>query len=122
MLVLVVEPEKKPYLKEIDGKLNTMQELVGGFIQAVYPFEDRVAIVCNEEGKIIGLPLNRALRDNNGRPYDIISGTFFICAAPDDSEDFQSLNGEQITEYTAIFGTPEIFIDIGGQIICLPMN
>ena len=47
MNVLVVEPMKKPYPKEIDGSLESMQELVGGTIQAVYPFVDQVALVCN---------------------------------------------------------------------------
>ena len=63
MKVLVVEPEKEPYVKEISSGLSSLQKEVGGFIEAVYPFEDPVAIICNEEGKLEGLPLNRALRD-----------------------------------------------------------
>ena len=122
MRVLIVEPEKKPYAKEIDGKLETMQKLVGGLIQVLYPFEDRVALVCNDEGKLLGLPLNRALRGENGQPYDIISGTFFLCAAPADSDDFQSLTEEQVARYKALYHTPEIFINLGGQILCVPVE
>ena len=66
MKVLVVEPEKEPYVKEISSGLSSLQKEVGGFIEAVYPFEDPVAIICNEEGKLEGLPLNRALRDEDG--------------------------------------------------------
>ena len=61
--VLVVEPMKAPYEKEIDDGLRSLQTEVGGSIQAVYPFEEEVALVMNEEGKLEGLPLNRALRD-----------------------------------------------------------
>lgn len=52
--VLVVEPGKTPYVKEIDSGLVSLQSEVGGWIEAVYPFEDPVAIVCNEEGKLEG--------------------------------------------------------------------
>lgn len=45
--VLVVEPEKKPYVKEISSGLSSLQKEVGGYIQAVYPYEEPVAIICN---------------------------------------------------------------------------
>ena len=80
MRILVVEPTKDPYVKEIDGSLASMQAIVGGFIQAVEPFDDpNVLLVCNEEAKLLGLPENRFLRNRNGIPYDIIHGTFFPC-------------------------------------------
>ena len=120
MKILVIEPEKCPVEREISGSLEEMQKLVGGYIQVIYPFEDEVVLVCNDEGKLQGLPLNRALRDSEGKIYDVISGTFFLCAAPADSDSFQSLTEEQLTEYKAIFHTPEIFLNLGGQILCLP--
>lgn len=52
----MIEPEKKPQVLEIDGSLAGLQALVGGDIQAVYPYDDPVAIICNEEGKLMGLP------------------------------------------------------------------
>lgn len=61
MKVLIVKPEKRPYEAEIDGSLESMQAIVDGHIEAVYPFEDPVALVCNEEAKIQLLPPNRAL-------------------------------------------------------------
>ena len=97
MKVLIVEPLTEPYVKEIDPSLESMQSIVGGLIQAIYPFEDsEAAVVCNEEGKLMRLPLNRALFDKAGNIVDIIAGTFFICSAPADSENFESLTDEQI--------------------------
>ena len=61
MKVLIVEPWKRPYAAEIPAGLESLQKMVGGLIQAVYPFEDRVAVICNDEGKINGMELNRAL-------------------------------------------------------------
>ena len=96
--VLVVEPEKPPAAQEIDRSLESMQRLVGGYIQAVYPFDDPVALICNEEGKLLGLPMNRTLRDERGVPYDIVCGTFFLAGIVED--DFASLTDRQIEKYT----------------------
>ncbi len=120
MKVLVIEPGKRPEKKEIGGNLEDMQRLVGGYIQVVCPFPEEVALVCNEEGKLQGLPLNHALRDSEGELYDIISGTFFLCAAPADSENFESLTEEQMKKYSALFHSPEMFLNLNGQIVCLP--
>ena len=69
MTVLLIEPGKRPNRTEIDGSLEGMQKLVGGLIQAVYPFHDaEVALIVNDEGKLLGLPFNRALVDGNGDP------------------------------------------------------
>ena len=70
MKVLMVEPGKSPYAAEIESGLKSLQAAVGGDIQAVYPYEDPVALICNEEGKLMGLPLNRALFDDDGHIYD----------------------------------------------------
>ena len=78
MKILVVEPMKPCEVREIPDTLEAMQALVGGHIQAVYPFRDEVALVCNEEGKNLDLPYNRPLTDGQGVPYDMICGTFFL--------------------------------------------
>ena len=78
MNVLMVEPGKAPYETQIGSDLQSMQALVGGYIQAVYPYEEPVALIANESGKLDGLPLNRALRDADGDVYDIVAGKFFI--------------------------------------------
>ena len=92
--VLVVEPEKKPYVKEIDNTLMSLQLEVGGGIQAIYPFDEPVAIVCADCAKLEGIPLNRAQRDENGKVYDIIAGTFLVVGLTDVG--FGSLSKEQI--------------------------
>ena len=97
MTILMVEPMKTPTVQEIDGSLESMQRIVGGDIEAVYPFDDPVAIVCNEEGKLLSLPMNRALTDESGVPYDIVCGTFFVVGIGD--EDFTSLTEQQIEKY-----------------------
>ena len=110
MTVLLIEPGKTPRHMEIDGSLTGMQQVVGGYIQAIYPFEDPVALVCNEEGKLLGLPLNRALKDEDGDIYDIIAGTFFLCGAPLDSERFTSLEEDLLEKYCQRFYKPEVFL------------
>lgn len=122
MHILVVEPEKKPEIREIDDSLEAMQEIVGGLIQSVYPFDDPVALVCNDEGKLMNLPANRGLRDKDGQIYDIVAGTFFICGAPPDGDHFTSLTPEQIDQYRERFYTPEMFWGMDGRIICLPLE
>ena len=118
MKILVVQPEKVPEEMEISGSLESMQAVVGGLIQAVYPFEDPVALVCNEEGKLLGLPWNRALYDDKDKLYEIVAGTFFICGI--DSDDFCSLTEEQMETYRKRFARPEAFIRFEGQIIAVP--
>ena len=118
MTVLVVEPMKKPYVKEIDPGLHSLQAEVGGDIATAYPFSDPVGLVCNDEGKLIGLELNRGLRDEHGEIYDIMAGTFLVVGLSEDS--FTSLTPEQVQKYTEHFKQPEQFISLNGQIIALP--
>ena len=120
MTVLVVEPQMQPYIKEIDPGLKFLQNEVGGLIQAVYPFEEPVAIICNEEGKLNGLPLNRALRDDDGHMYDIIAGTFLVVGLGE--EDFCSLNEQHIKQFSKLYKTPEMFLRANGKILVMPMQ
>ena len=122
MRVLVVEPERRPEVKEIDDSLKEMQGIVGGYIQSIYPVEEPVALVWNDEGKLMDLPANRGLRDENGQIYDIVFGTFFLCGAPADSDHFTSLTPEQIEQYRKMFYTPEMFWGMDGRIVCLPLE
>ena len=120
MFVLMIEPGKVPRRLELNHRLEEMQKAVGGFIQILYPFGEPVALVCNEEGKLLGLPANRALRDESGAVYDIVCGTFFLCGAPPDSDTLEGLTEEQASRYERRFARPELFLNIGGHIICLP--
>ena len=117
--VLVVEPGKEPYVKEIDSGLESLQHEVGGCIEAIYPYEDPVALVCNEEGKLEGLPLNRALRDEDGDIYDVVAGTFMVVGLTDDS--FGSLTVEQMQKFSDLFKVPEQFVKLGDKIVAIPM-
>ena len=118
MTVLAVLSGKAPILMELDGSLESMQQFVGGTIQAVYPFPDPVAVVCNDEGKMIGLEHNRALWDEDGNVYDILCGPFFICGLGD--KDFASLPEELIEKYTRLFQHPELFLRVGNQLMVVP--
>ena len=59
--VVACYPGKTATIIRIQNTLEAKQAFVGGYIQAVYPFDDPVAIVCNEEGKLNSMPLNRAV-------------------------------------------------------------
>ncbi|MEY8233205.1 DUF3846 domain-containing protein [Oscillospiraceae bacterium 50-16] len=119
MLILVVEPGKVPETQDISGNLKEMQSIVGGYIQAIYPFPG-IALVCNEEGWLRGLPGNRGLRDENGEVNNIIWGTFFLCGVSADGEDFVGLTPEQAEQLEEQFHTPEAFVGSNGRIICVP--
>lgn len=118
--VLMVEPEKKPYVTEIGTELASLQAAVGGYIEAVYPYEDPVALVMDEEAKLCGKAFNRALRDEEGHIYDIIAGTFFVVGLGE--EDFASLDQEYIEKYTALFKSPEMFIKVNGKMAVIPVT
>lgn len=105
MKVLVVEPQKPCRVQEIES-LPDMQQLVGGDIEAVYPFQEPVALVCNADGKLLGLPMNRPLLDKDYLPYDIIRGTFFVAGLG--QEDFISLTDEQIRRYKSLYDNMQI--------------
>ena len=105
MRILVVEPQKPCHVQEIEN-LADMQQLVGGDIEAVYPFQELVAVVCNADGKALGLPMNRPLLDKDYLPYDIIRGTFFIAGLG--QEDFISLTDEQIQRYKSLYDNMQI--------------
>lgn len=117
MTVLAVTPGKKPVKLELEETLRSMQTFVGGSIQAIYPFDDLVAIVCNEEGKLMGLEYNRALRDEKGAIYDIICGPFFLCGLGED--DFVSLSERLTNIYYQYFERPELFVRVGGNLVVL---
>ena len=105
--VLVVEPRKTPYAHQVPARLEAYQALVGGDIEVVYPFDEPVALVCHSEGKLQGLPVNRALTDPQGMPYDIVCGTFFLAGVGE--ENFTSLTGEQLKRYQEKYSREMVF-------------
>ena len=87
MKIVVKKVGQKPEVKEINGELHEMQEIVGGYIECINIVEN-ILCVCNEEGKLMGLPSNFAFGG------DIIAGDVFFCVGGE--EDFESLSDEQI--------------------------
>ena len=85
MRILLVEPGKAPRPTEIGDGLESMQVVVGG---------------------------SRVLRLDTGEIYDVIAGTFFLCAAPPDSDRFASLTEEQIARYSERFRAIELFPEV----------
>lgn len=122
MKVVVVSPGKKPTVEEIDNNLESMQQAVGGYIEVLYLFSDeRICLVCNEEGKFSSeMKPNRAIYQEDRckamdrkiniqeeRILDIIFGTFFLCS--DDGDEFGSLSNGQIAKALKRFESVEIF-------------
>ncbi len=118
--VLLVEPGQYPRVERISPDLASMQKAVDGYIQAVYPYDDPVALICGEEAKLEGKTLNRALRDEDGEIYDIIAGKFFICGLGE--EDFSSLPKELQKKYEDKFRQPEVFLKMGSRIMSIPTD
>ena len=119
MKILRVEPEKSPEIVEMDGSLASLQAAVGGYIEAAYPWDDPVAIVCNDDGKFNGLAPNRAIYDTDGEIVDIIAGTFLIVGLTDDN--FGDLPDELARKYANLFAVPECFLRSGDHILVFPM-
>lgn len=105
--VLVVEPGKDPYAKEIEHGLKPLQNIVGDTIQAIYSFDDHVCIIYDDEGKLLQKTPNRLLRTDDGEIYDYIAGTFIIAGISYISDDFVSLSDELIEKYMKFFSLGE---------------
>ena len=95
---LLVKPYELPEEIEIENTLEAKQHLVGGYIECVYPTnDDSVVFICNEEGKMNGMKLNRDIG------YDIIAGPFIILGDDYENGDFKSLTEDQIMKYKMRF-------------------
>ena len=94
--VLVVEPNKEPYIKEIESSLESLQDIVGGLIEYIN-LENNVDLICNEEGKINNLPFNRSIGN------DIIAGTFIIAGVNLRNGETISIPKDKVNKYTKLF-------------------
>ena len=113
---LLVEPYELPKEIEIDNTLEAKQELVGGYIECVYlPNDDNVVLICNEEGKINGMKLNRDIG------HDIIAGPFLILGDDYENGDFKSLTDNQILKYKMRFDKNSI-IETENRITSILLN
>ena len=114
LTVLEIAPGQYPKQVEIDPDLKALQQAVGGSIGASYPFaDDPVAIIYNDDGKLMGLPLNRALRDEDGQMYDAVAGTFLVVGLGE--EDFASLTPEMAQKYERLFPSAGRFYPAGAS-------
>ena len=115
MNVLVVEPGYLPYEKEIpyDSDIrvshSAMQEIVGGNITEIMPFDDNVALVCNDDSIESRMPFNRSVPGG----YGGIFGTFFLCGTEEDH--YCSLSAEQTAKYKKVFEKSEILLGAKGN-------
>lgn len=116
--VILCEPGKKATIVEINNELEGLQRAVKGDIEAFYPFEEQVCIVCNEEGKFNGMSPSRAIYGEDGKMLDIVFGPFFICDCS--GQNFGSLSQEQLKRYMDQFKNPERFFRVNNEIVAVP--
>ena len=105
--VLMVEPGKHPRVVMLKDDLDSLQKAVsiGADYQGLIEFVglgNNDCIMCNEEGKLIGLEGNRRLGN------DILVGVFYIMSENDEG-DLLSLSERKIEYYSKIFWEPETF-------------
>ena len=96
--ILMVEPQKAPYEASVPHELTAMQQTVGGLIEVVRN-GDGTLLVCNEEGKLLGMEGNRRI------PGDVLAGPFFVVG--DAGETFRSLTEEELERYRERFAEIE---------------
>lgn len=119
MDVLLVEPGKYPRAIQVRTELEDLRAIVEGNIECTYPFEENVGIILNEEGKLLGLPLNRAIRNEDGEAIDVYAGTFMVVGLS--SDDFCSLSPELMEKFEKKFHQPEKFLRMGRGLVILPI-
>lgn len=109
MKVVMCRPNEYATIEDIDLDLHSLYKALDAeMIQAVYPWADPVALVCDEEGKLTGKELCRALCAEDGHIYDIVAGTFVICGLRKDN--FAGLSDKLAQKYLKMFECPEAFI------------
>ena len=114
--VVLVEPGKEARIADVAPSLEGLYKAIRAeMIEPVYPFEEQVCLICDEEGKLTGRELNRALRyDGEGEIYDIVAGTFIVCGCGE--ENFSSLTEDQQKKYLELYRWPERFFRVGDEI------
>ena len=103
MQVLIVRPGEYAKRATIDGTLESMQHLVGGMIEVVYPWEERAVIVCNDEALLLNMKPNRFVAEIQ----EPIFGSFFVCGLGDG--DLVGLTDEQLERFEKKFHYPQLF-------------
>lgn len=117
--VLLIKPGEYPKRISVGTELADLQKEVEGNIEVVYPYREEIGLICNEEGKLKGLSLNRDIITDNGERVDIIAGNFLIAGLTEES--FGSLTEEQMKRYEERFHQPETFLRMGREILTIPI-
>lgn len=93
--VIIIEPNKDPYVKEIPNTLEAKQKIVGGLIECVPTYFSNTSsydFIVNEEGKITGLPWNRFVYDKQ----DILFGNIIVAKVDELEGDFISIDDSEV--------------------------
>ncbi len=108
MKIIEILRGQEPQVKEIANSLEAMQSEVGGYIEAVTPFNDDIAIVVNEEGKINGFPPNRFLVYKKANYVEVLCGPILIVGLGE--EDFTDIPESVVNKYSAMFKPDIVYI------------
>lgn len=111
MRVILVEPNTPPRISEVENTLKSLQSTVGGYIEVLSMdhLDPNLILICNEEGKLMDLPVNRTLHNRYGNALDYIAGTFIICA--ERNGEFVSIPKKLENKYLEHFASKEILWD-----------
>ena len=111
MRVILVEPNTPPRIAEVENTLKSLQNTVGGYIEVISMdhLDPNIILICNEEGKIKDLPVNRILHDRYGNPLDYIAGIFIICA--ERNGEFVSISKNLENKYLERFASEKVLWD-----------
>lgn len=114
--ILIVEPGKAPRPARVVHTLENLQDIVGGQLEIGCFLPQRVLLICNENGKSLGLVPNR----RNPGTEDYIAGTFLLCGLEGDG--FGSLTAAQQQEFQRRFAKPGEFMVVGADTVCSTFN
>ena len=103
--VISVDPGKEPRVVKVALGLESLQREVEGYIESIYPFNDPVAILVDEEGILKCKPFNRAIRDRRGNMLRLY-GKFLVVGVG--SSDFASLTPDLVQKYTDVFKSSQV--------------
>jgi len=107
MKAIIIKPGKFARIEDIDPTYTELRTLVGGNIEMTYPFEDEyLAVISNEESKLLDLPPNRAVRRNDGSVADIYCGTMVVVALAPEGE-YRDLTNKEAKTVLQMWGSPE---------------
>ena len=120
MRIVRVQPMKSAEIIDVDGSYDSFRKEIGGMVERTFPFDDPVVIICNEDGKHMGLQPNRSVRYKSGY-VDVIVGTFLLTGLKKNLEE-KSLSIELAEKYRKMFEIPEMFVETKDGIAAIPLG